>query len=73
MELNNAIANAEDKVRKEEQEKAEKEKAELQAKADAEKRESAKKMLLKGLDASDVADIIGLSLEEINKIKKKVQ
>ena len=53
--------------------KAEKEKAELKSKADAEKRESAKKMLLKGLDASDVADIIGLSLEEINKIKKKVQ
>ena len=73
MELNNAIANAEDKVRKEEQEKAEKEKAELKSKADAEKRESAKKMLLKGLDASDVADIIGLSLKEINKIKKKVQ
>lgn len=56
------VAEAEDKVR-----------AEERAKANAEKRESVKKMLLKGLDVSDIADIIGIPIEEINEIKKKIQ
>ena len=43
------------------------------AKAIAEKKESARKMLLKGMDIPDVADIICLSIEEINEIKKKLQ
>lgn len=74
--MTNAVKKAEAKAEKEKEElkaKAEKEKEELKARADAEKRESARKMLLKGMKASDIADIIGLSIEEINEIKKKVQ
>ena len=57
-DYNSAVTNAEKKA---------------EAKANAEKRESVKKMLLKGLDVSDIADIIGISIEEINEIKKKIQ
>ncbi len=43
------------------------------AKADAEKRESAKKMLVDGLSVEMVSKYSGLSTEEINEIKKKIQ
>ncbi len=62
IEFNNAIANAEDKVRVEER-----------AKADAEKRESARKMLVDGLPVEIVSKYSGLSIEEIREIKKKIQ
>ena len=60
-------------ARKEEQDKAEKREQELEAKANAEKRESAKKMLSKGLSVEDISDFTGLSIEEVNQIKKKIQ
>ena len=56
------VAEAEDKVR-----------AEERAKADAEKRESAMRFLKMGLTAEQVAEGSGLSIEEINEIKKKIQ
>jgi len=59
--------------REEERAKAEKEKAELKAKADAEKRESAKNLLIAGVDAEVVVKSLSLSVEEINEIKKKIQ
>ena len=62
IEFNNAIANAEDKGAKRER-----------AKADVEKRESAKTALLMGLTIDQVSKITGLSLEEVNELKKKIQ
>ena len=46
---------------------------EERAKADAEKRESARKMLVDGLSIEMVSRYFGLSIEEINEIKKKIQ
>ena len=55
--------------------KAEEEKKALTAKAEEEKKQlqvkSAKKMLSKGLDISDVADFTGLSIEEVEKLAEK--
>ena len=75
-----SVARAEDRVRKEAEEekaelikKAEEEKAELKAKAYAEKRESAMRFLKMGLSVKQVAEGSGLSLDEINEIKKKMQ
>ena len=42
---------------------------EERAKSEAEKRESAKKMLVKGFDIETIADILGLPIEEIEKLK----
>ena len=56
------VAEAEDKVR-----------AEERAKADAEKRESAKSLLTAGVDTGVIAKSLGLSVDEINEIKKKIQ
>ena len=56
------IAYAEKKGRLEERAKAEAEKL-------AEKKESAKKMLVKGFDIETIADILGLPIEEIEKLK----
>ena len=46
---------------------------EERAKADAEKRESARKTLVDGLSIEMVSNYSGLSIEEINEIKKKIQ
>ena len=73
IEFNNAIANAEDKVRVEERTKAEKEKAELKAEAEKEKRETASKMLADGFSIEMISKYFGLSIEEIHEIKKKLQ
>ena len=56
-----------------ERKKAEKEKAELKAKAEAEKIESAKKMLVDGLPIDVISKYSGFSIKEIEKIKKKIQ
>ena len=54
-------------------EKAEAEKKQLKEKAEAEKKEQAKKMLTDGISAEIAAKYSGLSVEEINEIKIKVQ
>lgn len=51
-----------------EQEKAKQAVAQEQEKAKKEKIESARKMLNKGLDVTDIADFTGLTLEEIQKL-----
>ena len=60
-------------ARKEEQDKAEKREQELEAKANAEKRESAVKLFKMGLSVEQVAEALSLSIEEVNQIKKKIQ
>ncbi len=62
IEFNNAIAQAEDRATKKAEEKA-----------DAEKRESAKKLLAMGLSVDQISKALSLSIEEINEIKKKIQ
>lgn len=62
IEINNAIAQAEDRATKKAEEKA-----------DAEKRESAKKLLAMGLSVDQISKALSLSIEEINEIKKKIQ
>ena len=47
----------------------EKGRAEERAKAEAEKKESARKMLSKDLAIQDIADFTGLSIEEIEALK----
>ena len=47
--------------------------ADERAKANAEKRESARKMLVDGLSVEMVSKYSGLSAEEILSIKKKIQ
>ena len=64
-----AMSQAREEGREEERAKAEVEKKELAEKAYREKIESAKKMLSKGLDLSDIAEISGLSIEEIKSLK----
>ena len=59
--------------RADERAKAEKEKEELKAKTEAEKRESAMRFLKMGLSIEQVAEGAGLSIEEINEIKKQMQ
>ncbi|MBR1734732.1 MAG: hypothetical protein IJ730_04715, partial [Alphaproteobacteria bacterium] len=51
----------------------EKGRAEERAKAEAEKQESAKTALSMGLTVEQTSKITGLSLEEVNKIKEKIQ
>jgi predicted transposase/invertase (TIGR01784 family) len=53
--------------------KAEAKEAELRAKAEAEKVKSAKNLLAAGVNVEVVASSLGLSIDEINAIKKKIQ
>ena len=69
MNFNSAVAHTEEKERAEERAKAEAGEKELAEKAYREKIESAKRMLKRGLSASDVADFSGLSSEEIEKLR----
>ncbi len=69
LNLSSMIASA----RAEERAKADKELAKERAKAKDEKRESAKKFLQMGLSVDQVAQGTGLSIEEVEEIKKKEQ
>lgn len=58
---------------KENEEYYKKERERKRAKAEAEKQESVRKMLADGLPIEIISKYLGLTVEEINEIKKKVQ
>ncbi len=65
---NVAVEQAVKNTQKEERAKAAKREKQLVEKAKAEKIESAKKMLSKGLSIEDISDFTGLSVEEIEEL-----